>query len=311
MAGFLVRHSRWFLAACVFVGVALPSVSAALFPFLPPAVVGLLILSLLRMDWGQVRVLGKRPGIVVLALAWILAGAPLVMAAMVEVLAVGPGVAAGLVLMAASAPLMSAPALAVLIGLDGTLAVVLVVAATLLLPVTAPILTDALAGLPLPAADLMLRLGVTVGGSVAGALVLRRVIGRARLAAWAPRIDALSVLFLIFFAVAIMQGVRPALAEAPLRTLLIVLGAFAANAGLQLAGALIFWWSGRARALTIGLVGGNCNMALLLAVLPADVHPDVPLYFALGQFPIYLLPALLTPVYRRVAFRGCTPPAGE
>jgi BASS family bile acid:Na+ symporter len=41
-------------------------------------------------------------------------------------------------------------------------------------------------------------------------------------------------------------------------------------------------------------------MGLLLAVLPAATHPDILLYFAIGQLPMYLLPALLTPLYRRL-----------
>ncbi len=38
-------------------------------------------------------------------------------------------------------------------------------------------------------------------------------------------------------------------------------------------------------------------MGLLLAVLPAGLHHDIALYFALAQFPIYILPALLKPLY--------------
>ena len=40
-------------------------------------------------------------------------------------------------------------------------------------------------------------------------------------------------------------------------------------------------------------------MGLLLAVLPADSPPDVLLFFALAQLPIYILPAMLGPAYRR------------
>jgi BASS family bile acid:Na+ symporter len=40
-------------------------------------------------------------------------------------------------------------------------------------------------------------------------------------------------------------------------------------------------------------------MGLLLAVLPADSAPDALLFFALAQLPIYMLPAVLGPAYRR------------
>ena len=44
-------------------------------------------------------------------------------------------------------------------------------------------------------------------------------------------------------------------------------------------------------------------MGLLLAVLPADAAPDTILYFAVGQFPIYILPAALAGFYRRLSRR--------
>ncbi|GAA0587343.1 hypothetical protein [Caenispirillum bisanense] len=302
LADVLVRQSRWFLAGSVFAGLALPDLAAALRPLLPPAVAVLLVLSMLRMDWTAVLAYGRRPGRVGLALAWVLIGAPAAVALAVAALPISPGLQAAVILMAASAPIMSSPALAVLLGLDASLALVVVVGSTLLMPLTAPWAADLLAHLPLdiPTWELMVRLAGLVAGSVAAALVLRRLLGRARLVAWGAGIDAASVVFLVLFAIAIMDGVTAELLANPARTLLIILGSFAANLGLQAAGAVLFWRTGRQAALTVGLVSGNCNMALLLAVLPAGVDADVPLYFALGQFPIYILPALLTPLYRRL-----------
>lgn len=306
MTAFLVRHSRWFLFLSVFAGLVLPDLAHALRPLLPPAVVILLILSMLRMDWAAVLSTSRRPVRVALVLAWVQIGAPVAMAAVVAFLDLSVGLGAALILMAASAPIMSSPALAMLLGLEGSLALVVVVAATLLTPVTAPYAAEFLAHLPLDIApwELMLRLAGLVALSVGGAFVLRRVLGRARLEQHGQTIDAGSVLFLVLFAIAIMDGVTAELLANPARTVLIILGSFAANLGLQAVGAVLFWKMGARAALTVGLVSGNCNMALLLAVLPTGVHPDVPLFFALGQFPIYILPAVLTPFYRRLNHAG-------
>jgi hypothetical protein len=84
-----------------------------------------------------------------------------------------------------------------------------------------------------------------------------------------------------------------------------VAGAFAANLGLQAVSGAAFAAAGARRALTVGLAAGNCNMAVVLAALPQDTHPDTLLWFALAQFPIYTLPALLSRPYRRVL--GVTP----
>jgi BASS family bile acid:Na+ symporter len=63
---------------------------------------------------------------------------------------------------------------------------------------------------------------------------------------------------------------------------------------------LIFLRVGRARAFSIGLIAGNRNIGLMLAATGFAI-PDVAwLYFALAQFPIYLLPHLLKPLARRL-----------
>src|SRR3546814_15973223 len=77
-----------------------------------------------------------------------------------------------------------------------------------------------------------------------------------------------------------------------------LLAAFIANPVLQIVGAPAFAWLGRRRALTVGLISGNCNMGLHLAALPPGTDGDVVLYFAVAQIPIYMLPALPPPPYR-------------
>ncbi len=70
------------------------------------------------------------------------------------------------------------------------------------------------------------------------------------------------------------------------------------NAGLQGLGALAFRGRGRLGALTAGLVLGNRNMALVL--MAGAAGPDFGFYVAMAQLPIYLLPALGAPIYRRL-----------
>src|SRR3546814_15276003 len=98
-----------------------------------------------------------------------------------------------------------------------------------------------------------------------------------------------------------MDGVTATRAERPGTGALWLLAAFIANPLLQVAGTLAFAWLGRRRALTIGLVSGNCNMGLLLAAFPPGTDTDVVLYFAVAQLPLYMLPALMLPFSRRLS----------
>ena len=53
-------------------------------------------------------------------------------------------------------------------------------------------------------------------------------------------------------------------------------------------------------ALTAGYCSGGRHNALLMAVLPASVDVYIFLFIAAVQLPIYLVPTLLQPVYRRL-----------
>jgi hypothetical protein len=57
-------------------------------------------------------------------------------------------------------------------------------------------------------------------------------------------------------------------------------------------------WMGRQPALTVGLATGNRNMGLVLVALADRGDPAILFFFAMAQFPMYMLPALLAPLYR-------------
>ena len=105
---------------------------------------------------------------------------------------------------------------------------------------------------------------------------------------------------MLVFAVAIMDGVTEALFQRPRVVALWLALAFLANPLLQVLGALAFAWTGLRRALTVGLMTGNCNMGLLLAALPVATNFDIVLFFAVAQIPMYMLPALLRPLYIKI-----------
>ena len=82
--------------------------------------------------------------------------------------------------------------------------------------------------------------------------------------------------------------------------LVTIAAAFLANATLQIIGSLIFLPAGRKIAFTTGHMAGNCNMALVLAVLADKAQADVAIFFALAQLPMYMLPIIANRIYRRL-----------
>jgi BASS family bile acid:Na+ symporter len=297
---FLARRATTILAAGVFAGLVWPDLAAVAKPLLAPSVWGLLFLAAVRLDWAEVVAQARRPLVIAGVVAWLLVVSPAVMAGLMWWTGAPPGLVAALVLMAAAPPIMSSPAFSVLLGLDGSLSLVVMVSATVLAPLMLPIVALEVLDLQLKmgAGDLIARLGAMIGGALLAAAVARRGAGADRLARNAGRMDGIAVLLLVLFAVAIMDGVTERFMADQTHVLIFLAVAFAAYVGFQGAGAALFAILGRRSALTAGFSSANRNMALLLAVMPAGVDPDIPLYFALGQLPIYVLPAVLTPIYR-------------
>ena len=297
----LARHAAMVLAVGVFVGLAIPDLAGWMRPLLPPAVAGLLFLALLRIDWLDLSRHLSRPLVGALLCVWFLLATPALIWAALELFAVKSGLATALILAAACPPIVSGPAMARLLHLDAPLMLVSVVSASLLAPFTIVVVSTHLIGINLQVDSwaLFLRLAALIGGCVLAAVVVRHFLGQTRLVGCKNVFDTASVVLLLIFAVAIMDGVTGLLMEDPWHLLKFIVAAFAANIVLQLLGTGLMAAMGRQPALTVGFATGNRNMGLLLAVLPVDTAPDVLLFFALAQLPIYMLPAMVGPAYRR------------
>lgn len=298
MIAWLARRARVILAFSLFAGIVLPDLAALLKPLLPWGVAGLLWAAMMRLDWSALRLHLKRPGILGLGLGWMMLAAPFAAWAIGRALGLSEGLAAGLILMACAPPLMSAPAMALMLGLDASLALLLLVLGTMLVPLTAPVLVALLAELDLTMSvtDMGLRLALLIGGCMGAALLARRILGPTGLSRAAPALDVFSLACLVLFAIAVMDGVAAALEADPWRVLGVVGGAYAASLSLLVVSSLAFLRLGRRTGLTIGYAAGNRNMALMVAALPTVGNEDVWLWFALVQFPIYTLPMLLNPI---------------
>ena len=291
------------LSVSVFIGLALPPLAALLRPTLSPLIFLLTAATLLRIEWPAVLRHARRPGRVALVLVWCLFGCPLMMAAITRFIPMPQGLHEGLVLWAAAPPLISAPAIAILLGLDGALALIAMIGATILMPFTVPPMLLWLIGLDLKigVGELTLRLAVFVLGAIVLSALIRKIVGAARLERSRMELNGFNVLLLVLFGIAIMDGVPATLAARPGEVAVYAIGAYCAAALFVALGAAFFLWIGRVPALTIGIVSGNKNMAVVWANLGSAASPDLMLYFAAIQLPIYTLPLVLRPLFRLIA----------
>ncbi len=298
------RHGTLIAAGSIFVGLAAPPLAAAFKPYLGPAIIIMVTLAFLRVDPVELRWHLARPRLTVAAVAWSMLVLPAALGALA--LAAGlshlmPGLYFMVVLQLAAPGLMSSPALAALLGLDVALTLASLIVSAAVVPLTSGLFTHFLLGQALISpVNFSLILFAYIAGSALAAAVIRRLAGRAFIEAQRLRIDGLSVIAFAYFAIAAMDGVTAHFLSDPLLVVGLTALAFTLALGQIVVTALVFLPAGRARALAIGLIAGNRNIGLMLAATGFAVSDVAWLYFALAQFPIYLLPHLLKPLAQRL-----------
>ncbi|WP_422376989.1 sodium:proton symporter [Roseibium sp.] len=306
------RHGTAALVVSIFIGVALPALSAYLRPYLAVAVFSLLTLAFLRVDQDAIVRRLRRPALLIAALVWTMLGAPLL--TWLAILAIGPDtlgpdIVLALYIATAAPPVMAAPAFIYLLGLDGTLSLALSVAALIVTPLTAPLVGELMLGaaLPLSVGGLALQLSALLVGAFLLSFVFRRLAGRERLARSSHHISGLNVLLLLVFAIAAMDGVAASFAAKPGFTLGLTALTFALALVQMLLSLALFAPASREDAYAIAHTCGTRNMGLMVAALGGTLPELTWLWFAVGQFPIYMLPMMLKPFVRLY----CGPNAGS
>ena len=291
------------MSGALIVGILYPPIAEFFRPFILYAIVIILAAAMVRLDVERLRGYARRPFLIGAIVTVNLVAAPVFVWAAITPLDLPQGLAQGLVLFAAAPMVSSAIAIATILKLDSALTVAVLVASYAFVPLTLPILSLWLLGLDLGVGflELFLRLFATVAIPALTAFAIRRWIAQPGfLTRNAQAIDGIGVLFIVFFCLGIVDGLQVFAVERPRFVILTLAATFAANIGLQAIGAMLFWKMGRREALTIGLVTGNTNLGLVMVTLADKATPELVAVFVLGQVPMYFLPVIAFPVYRRL-----------
>jgi BASS family bile acid:Na+ symporter len=296
------RRGSILLAIGIFGGIVSPALARDFKFFVTPNVLILMTFVLLRVDIPGTLVHLRRPARAVAITLLQMLVAPVVAWVATIPLHLDPGIAAGVVIFATGCAASSSAAFARLVGLDPELSLVVTLMSLALVPFTAPPIALVVLGIDLSigTGKLMLSLLIIVGLPLVLSLGLRRLIGRDRLTRHGQAIDGFTVWMVVFYGFAVMDGLQSRMALDPGWVVQALLAAFAADYGLNILTTIALAPWGRRPAASAGLMSGNRNMALYLAVLPATTDPRITLFFGLCQIPLFLSPFLLRPVYRRL-----------
>jgi bile acid:Na+ symporter, BASS family len=303
---FIGRHGTQGFAISIFLGLALPQFAAAARPLLAVTIFVFVGITFARVEAAELKTLLRRPAPLLVASAWLLlAPAALVMLAL-AILGrpnLDPGLVLGLAVLAGAPPIMSAPAVAMLLGLQPTLIMAAVLATTVLAPLVSPVIANVVAGavVPLDLWILVRRLLLLIGGAIVAAGLLRRLLGEDKIRAHKAHFDGIGVVMYFLFAIAAMDGVLAAALADPARVARFLGVAFVLSLAGFAGAQLILRPLRPADRFVLGYGTGQRNMGLLIAALGASTPDTTFLFFALAQFPIYLMPQIIKPLARRFA----------
>ena len=299
------RQGTRAVASLVIIGIALPSIGAALKPFVSEAVFILLCIAFLRTDISAIKTHIRYPTLIIVATAWTSVAIPLLFGFGCHALGLSeraPELFLGLMLQAVASPMMAAPALAALMGLDTTLVLITLIASTALIPFTAPLFAHLFIGptLSVSPAMLAIKLVAIIAGAAIVGYCLRHFFGMRTIERHKYQIDGINIFVLFVFVAAIMEGVGSSVLATPMIFVVFASIAFVVFFVILFLTILLFRSSGWKKALALGFMVSQRNMGLMLAATSGALPELTWFYFAISQFPIYLSPYLLQPLTRRV-----------
>ncbi len=291
------------LAASIFLGLAVPPLAAYVKPHLAETMFVLLLLSYLRTDPNAFGRIVKAPGLAIVAALWVMVAVPLLFGtayALSGVREMAPALYTIMILQCAIAPITSSATFAALMGLDIAFSLVTLIVCNVLSPITTVAFSYLFIGASLISPlELSAKLLFFFVAPAAVAYAIRRIAGQGWVEKQNDAIDGLNVIAVFIFAIAAMEGVPRYVIADPLFALALVALVIALTLALIGVSALVFMRAGLDRALAIGLLAVFRNLGVVLAALGAALPDRAWLYFAIVQFPNYLLPALLKPLARR------------
>ena len=296
------------VAAGIFLGLVLPELASFFRPWLAWTIFAILALTMARVDLGLLSDIIRKPLRICGTTFVIMVAFPILTGFVLQAIGIWtwwPDLALAILIMATAPPLLSAPALIYLIGLDGPLAMATLLGCVTITPITVPLIMSWFAGpaLSVSTLDLAFQLFTLIAGAALAAGLFRTIIGNKWIAANTDTVDGLMIIAMFIFAVTFMDGIGLKILETPTRIGTLTTLAFGLSTLFILVLTSIYWSGGRERALTIGIVNGNRSVGLIVAAVAGNIPDLTWTYCALAQFPIYLLPFILKPIAGRLAPR--------
>ena len=298
---FIGRHGTLIMPIGVIIGLLYPSLTQLTRPIAESVVIAMLVVSVYRLNPKHIKEKLHDFKIIGAGILWLLLMMPAFTFCIGYLIGIPSGLLAVVVAWSACPPLVSMPGLAILIGLDGAAALLIMIGGTLLFTITLPLVLSLLIGsnLGLSPTSMALELVCIVFISFFLAQGLRWLVGEKHATKSEGSADGIIVILMALFAVTIMGGFHDALENNPEKLPLFISVAIVISAASQILNALIFHRFKRKTGGALALASGSRNLALLIPIVSGPFGEDLWLFIAVIQIPIYFLPIISKPLYQR------------
>lgn len=293
MFALLIRHSLLCMFLAAILGFLFPSVSLAVFPFLPYVLFFLMALTLLGIK--QDKLLNRLKDIRVWYYSLLHAVFYMLIIGTVGWLcSANASLQLAMVAVAATGSLFATPAIVRALGFDSLEAMAMTIATTLLLPIVifVTLLMYQDGDIHLDLVSYFLRLAIFVFGPMALSFVVHRFAPQEALEKLLFKFSPYTILLVFAFPFGLIGSFRLLYNDDPMVALNYLLVAVGLCLLFFIVSLVVYWRSGKEIALTAAITSGNRNVLLTYSIAGALLGPAfLPLAGAL-QLPTSLLPVI-------------------
>lgn len=301
MFAFLIRHSLVFMFLAAVLGFLFPSLSSAIFPFLPLVLFSLMTLTLLGIKQNELLRRLKKISVWCYALIHSVVYMVLV-GAIAWIFQLDDDLKLAMVSVAATGSLFATPAIVRALGFDSIEAMAMTIATTLLLPaaIFITLLTYHNGDVHLDFNSYLLRLLVFIFGPMFFSFFVHFVTPKDSLNRFLNRISPYTILLVFTFPFGLIGSFRLLFNDDPWSALNYLLVAVVLCGLFFFVSLFIYRGKGLEAALSAAITSGNRNVLLTYTIAGALLGPAfLPLAGAM-QLPTSLLPILTRFLSRRL-----------
>ncbi|MCG7600072.1 hypothetical protein MHM84_09750 [Halomonas sp. McH1-25] len=284
-------------------GLMVPSLADFLRPAMPVMVFIFVVGTLLRVDNSAIfRSVKNLQVSVIFPLIFIVA-CPYIIGIFTNFVTENRELALAIALATACPPSSGNSAVARMLGLDPTTALVATLCSMAMVPITGPLILHIFAndlGVSIDPYELAIRLTVLLVASELTVILIRKIYPHL-VHDHGLAIDGVVVIALFVFACGTMSGMQNMIVENPLLAIGVIAFVYGVNFFMMITCGALYIGDRNARA-TIGLTAGNRNVGLLWSMLGLSISPTITFVFALSQLPIYTMPKILQYLLPRLGF---------